>query len=125
MNVVLAGLGAVIGALLRYIITNYGKRHWKIIGKKFSNLPIPTLLINLTGSLILGAVFGIGSNIFIYSFLGTGVLGGYTTFSTLNTELIALFESKNYRGLLSYALCSYLGGICLIFVGYYLGQLFR
>lgn len=124
MNLLLAGIGASIGAMIRYAITNYGKRHWEWFGKKFSNLPIPTLIINLTGAFILGFVFGIKANVLVYAIVGTGVLGGYTTFSTMNTELVELYKSKNYRGLTFYALVSYLGGLMLVFTGYYLGTLF-
>lgn len=124
MNLLLAGIGASIGAMIRYAITNYGKKHWEWIGKKFSNLPIPTLFINLTGAFILGFVFGIKANVFVYAVVGTGVLGGYTTFSTMNTELVELYRSKNYRGLVFYALASYIGGVVLVFLGYYLGHIF-
>lgn len=124
MNLLLAGIGASIGAMIRYAITNYGKRHWEWFGKKFSNLPIPTLIINLTGAFILGFVFGIKANVLVYAIVGTGVLGGYTTFSTMDTELVELYKSKNYRGLTFYALASYLGGLILVFTGYYLGTLF-
>ena len=125
MNFLLAGIGASIGAMLRYAITNYGKKHWEWFGNKFSNLPTPTLLINLTGALILGLIFGIGANTFIYALLGTGVMGGYTTFSTMNTELVELYKSKNYRGLVFYAVSSYLGGLVLVYCGYYLGNLLK
>lgn len=124
MNFLLAGIGASIGAMLRYAITNYGKKYWEWIGNKFSNLPTPTLFINLTGAFILGFIFGIKTNVFIYAIVGTGVLGGYTTFSTMNTELVELYKSKNYRGFIFYALSSYLGGLILVFVGYYLAILF-
>ena len=96
MNIIIAGLGASLGAILRYFITNYGKKHWEELKKHYLNLPFPTLFINLTGTLILGFVFGIKVNPFFYALVGTGVMGGYTTFSTLNTELVALYHSKNY-----------------------------
>lgn len=123
MNLLLAGIGASIGAMLRYFLTNYGKKHWEKIGKKYSNLPFPTLFINLSGALILGFIFGIGSNPFFYALVGTGVLGGYTTFSTLNTELLGMFHDHNYRSLIWYAISSYLGGLILVYVGFYLGKL--
>lgn len=123
MNLLLAGIGASIGAMLRYFITNYGKKHWEKIRKKYSNLPFPTLFINLSGALTLGFIFGIGTNPFFYALVGTGVLGGYTTFSTLNTELIGMYHDKNYRGLIWYALSSYIGGLILVYVGFYLGKL--
>ena len=125
MNFLLAGIGASIGAMLRYAITNYGTKHWEWIGNKFSNLPTPTLLINLTGALILGLIFGIGANTFIYALLGTGVMGGYPTFSTMITDLVELYKSKNYRGLVFYAVSSYLGGLVLVYCGYYLGNLLK
>ena len=118
MEILLAGLGASIGAMIRYAITNYGKKHWEWIGKQFSNLPTPTLFINLTGALILGIIFGLGTNVFFYSLVGTGVLGGYTTFSTMNTELVELYKSRNYHGLILYAVTSYLGGVILVFIGF-------
>ena len=124
MNIIIAGLGASLGAILRYFITNYGKKHWEELKKHYLNLPFPTLFINLTGTLILGFVFGIKVNPFLYALVGTGVMGGYTTFSTLNTELVALYHSKNYSGLVLYALASYVGGLILVYVGYYLGRLF-
>ncbi|MCT7698448.1 MAG: CrcB family protein, partial [Lactobacillus crispatus] len=62
---------------------------------------------------------------FIYALLGTGVMGGYTTFSTMNTELVELYKSKNYRGLVFYAVSSYLGGLVLVYCGYYLGNLLK
>lgn len=124
MNIIIAGLGASLGAILRYFITNYGKKHWEELKKHYLNLPFPTLVINLTGTLILGFIFGMKVNSFFYALVGTGVMGGYTTFSTLNTELVALYHSKNYSGLVLYALASYVGGLILVYVGYDLGRLF-
>lgn len=124
MNIIIAGLGASLGAILRYFITNYGKKHWEELKKHYLNLPFPTLVINLTGTLILGFIFGMKVNPFFYALVGTGVMGGYTTFSTLNTELVALYHSKNYSGLVLYALASYVGGLILVYVGYDLGRLF-
>lgn len=124
MDLLLASIGASIGAMLRYAITNYGKRHWEWIGKIFLNLPIPTLFINLTGAFILGLIFAMKISVFWYALFGTGVLGGYTTFSTLNTELIGLYHSQNYRGFILYALASYIGGLLCVFLGYALGNLF-
>lgn len=123
MNLLLAGLGASFGAMLRYAVTNYGKKHWEWLGKIYLNLPIPTLLINLTGAFILGLLFAFQVSVFWYALIGTGVLGGYTTFSTLNTELVGLYDSHNYRGLFLYLATSYLGGLLCVFLGYGLGRL--
>lgn len=116
-SVTTAGLGAIIGAIGRYFITNYGKKHWGI------NFPYATLVINLTGAFLLGLVFALKLPTLIYTLLGTGVLGGYTTFSTLNVELLNLWHSGKFTKFCIYFVASYFGGLGLIFGGYFIGNL--
>lgn len=113
------GFGASLGAVARYALTSYGKKHW-MQGTAF---PWPTLLINLTGAFLLGLAFALQLPARVYAFLGTGVLGGYTTFSTLNTEMVSLAENGQKHVLKRYLLASYLGGAVLLTGGYYLGSL--
>lgn len=115
MTVMTAGFGAIWGAVLRYFITNYGKKNWT------QNFPYATLLINLTGALLLGLVFARKFSPFVYALVGTGVLGGYTTFSTLNVELLSHWQDHNYKVFWLYALLSYGGGLILVILGYKLG----
>lgn len=117
----IVGLGAALGAVARFALTNYGKKHWM----KQTDLPLPTLVINLTGSFLLGLLYALQVNPALYAFLGTGVLGGYTTFSTLNTELVTLASSKRKRTLKTYLLASYAGGMVLVTIGYFLGKLMQ
>lgn len=121
---ILAALGAGIGAVLRLAVTNYGKAHWERVAGQFLNFPLPTLFINLTGAFLLGIIYGLGLKTQTYSFLATGILGGYTTFSTLNTELLTLSDNKNWSGWLSYLILSYGLGLLLVYLGYLLGKLF-
>lgn len=111
----LAGLGAALGAVLRYEVTAVGKK----LGWEFWI----TALINLSGAFLLGLLFGLGSSKGIYAFIGTGILGGYTTFSTMNSELVSLLKGHDYRNLLYYLLVTYLGGLILVYGGWYLGRL--
>ena len=53
----------------------------------------------------------------------SGVLGGYTTFSTLNVELLSHWQDRNYGVFALYALLSYGGGLILVFLGYEIGNL--
>ncbi|CCI82715.1 fluoride efflux transporter CrcB [Lactobacillus hominis] len=110
------GLGASLGAISRYAITNFGKKHFSHV------FPFATLLINLSGAFILGFLFAKQVSPVIYAFLGTGILGGYTTFSTLNTELIGQLKDKKIRRFLLYLILSYAGGLILVFAGYFLGK---
>ena len=125
MLILYAGFGAALGAMLRVVITDFGKKHWAEFNRRHSGVPTQTIVINLTGTLFLGLLFGLKASPLIYDLLGTGMMGGYTTFSTLNVELATLFRNKQYLGFVKYALITYLGGIVLLFLGLYLGKLFN
>lgn len=60
-------------------------------------LPVGTILINITGSLLLGLLSGLVSDLHASSTLGivvgTGLLGGYTTFSTASVETVRLVQA--------------------------------
>ena len=80
--IILVGSGGAIGALLRYEISG--------ILPVWHDLPVGTLLVNFTGSLML-SVLTFGHNPIPY-FLDAGILGGYTTFSTFSYESFRLLE---------------------------------
>lgn len=87
----IAAMGA-IGACLRFYI---GQRiRWN--GSK--DFPLATLVINVTGSALLGMLWSwyelnaIGE--LLWQLLGTGLLGAYTTFSAFSYELFALLQKK-------------------------------
>lgn len=108
---ILVGLGASCGALFRYLFTYL----WKQLRIDW---PLATLLINLTGAFCLGfLIHQFPSGQFTILFWETGVLGGYTTFSTLNTELISMYNDRLWGNLMLYASLSYLGGLLLAWIG--------
>ncbi|OEH66310.1 CrcB family protein [Lactobacillus mulieris] len=109
---ILAGLGAALGATFRYFLT--------VTIKPNHLWPKTTFFINMTGAFCLGFLFALGVDKNVYTFLGIGILGGYTTFSTLNKELVTLRKTK--IGLL-YAVSSYLLGLLLVYIGFYLGKM--
>jgi fluoride exporter len=91
----IVGLGGAIGTILRYIIGGLDYR--------FSSgvFPVSTLVVNVTGSLIIGFLWGIvdrfeiSPNLRIFIFIG--ILGGYTTFSTFSIETFNLMRAGEYR----------------------------
>jgi fluoride exporter len=91
--VIAVAVGAAIGGVLRYVV---GQIFLQRFGPGF---PYGTLFINVTGSVLIGVVaqlaatraFGVTPLVRIL--LATGILGGYTTFSTFSLDALTLFES--------------------------------
>jgi fluoride exporter len=86
----LVGLGAAFGAVARYVLDQAVTR------RRGSTFPAGTWLINITGSFILGLLTGLaahhGLSDQVVTVIGTGVCGGYTTFSTFSYETVRLSE---------------------------------
>ncbi len=62
-----------------------------------TRLPWSTHLINITGSLLLGLIVGLGVGSDLHTIVGTGFLGGFTTFSTASVETAHLALDGRYR----------------------------
>ena len=92
----LVGLAAAFGALARYLLDQAVANKWE------PALPWGTWLINVSGSFVLGLLTGLalhhGLSAHVVSVLGTGVCGGYTTFSTFNVESVRLAEDGSLVG---------------------------
>ena len=83
-----------IGAALRLILDGL------IRDRVRSSYPVATTVINITGSLLLGLLTGLASHQLLphqwQLIAGTGLLGGYTTFSTASFETVRLIEDRRY-----------------------------
>jgi CrcB protein len=109
LAVIAAGGGS--GSVARYLLG----RLWPDAGHQ---LPWTTLTINLTGSLLLGMLVVAVTEVWrphrlVRPLLGTGVLGGYTTFSTFAVQARALPAPE----LLAYLALSVLGGVLAAALG--------
>lgn len=84
-------LGAAVGGGARYVLGGWIAERW---GASF---PWHTLAINLVGAFLLGMLMALSAERSLIApqlrlFIGVGILGGFTTFSTLSYESIALIE---------------------------------
>lgn len=116
MMIILVGVGASIGAMLRYGITNLSNQ---FLTNRF---PAGTLIINLVGSLVLGILTGLNLTSPMLVLLGTGTMGGFTTFSTYNFELIKLIKNQKISLFMIYLLASYLIGGLMALLGLVIGR---
>lgn len=113
MAYIVVGIGAAMGAVLRYGINRYFER-------RPHPFPKATLLINLSGALILGILAGLQIDQHLYLLFGTGIMGGYTTFSTMTIELFTLLKT-NRQYFYLYFFSTYIVGLTASFIGLMIG----
>jgi CrcB protein len=122
MGVFLAiAIGGAIGSLLRFYLS-------KFLQKKFGvEFPVGTLMVNLTGAFFIGLFFSylvekLDVSVELRAFLITGLLGGFTTFSTFSYESFNLIVNGEYLKFFAYFTGTNLVGLLLTFLGYNVGR---
>ncbi len=114
-------IGAGIGGGLRYVLGGWIAERW---GTSF---PWHTMVINVTGAFLLGILMALSVDRDLVSssmrlLLGVGVLGGFTTFSTLSYESMALLQ----QGLVAQGMMNMFGsallGLAAVVVGLLVGR---
>lgn len=110
------GIGGFVGANARYGLGRL------LLDRVASGFPVITLLVNITGSLLIGFLLTLLTERFVsdpaWRLLGVvGFLGGYTTFSTYAFEAVTLIERGQFGRALAYVLASNLLGILACAVG--------
>jgi CrcB protein len=116
IEVVLTLVGAGMGAVLRYVIGGWVS-HW--MGPAF---PWGTLVVNVLGCFGLGFLEGIAPQEKILLFVvGSGLLAGFTTFSTLMLETLNLAFAKEHDRAFFNILGSLALGLPALSVGLYIG----
>jgi CrcB protein len=104
-----------IGAGLRFLVDRLVMRR-----RHPDRFPLGILIVNVTGSFALGMLVGSGTAFMpgaLATIVGTGLLGGYTTFSTVSVETVLLAE----RGLRSRAAANVIGTVALAVLAASLG----
>jgi CrcB protein len=110
-------LGGAIGTGCRELLTLAWPAH--------DGLPFVTLTINVVGALLLGALLGTlghhgpdeGRRRIVRLLLGTGVMGGFTTYSALATDTVLLSTDGQVVAALLYALGTVLLGAAATWAG--------
>ena len=86
-----------------------------------SDFPLGTFVVNLTGGFLLGLLTGLSVTGDALLVLGTGLLGGYTTFSTWMVEAQRLGEDGEWTLVWAYLLGSMLAGLATTGLGWSIG----
>lgn len=119
LALIMAGGG--LGSALRYL---FGIVATRLLGSAF---PWGTLGVNVLGSLIMGIVAELLMRRFdgsetVRLFVATGILGGFTTFSTFSLDTAFLWERNSSAMAMTYVIVSVVGSVGALFVGLWLAR---
>lgn len=110
------GIAGMVGSLLRYM-TGLALPHGGA-----DAFPLNTLFVNLIGCFLLSWLtfhkFGIRVPDWLRTAVGTGLIGSFTTFSTLSLETAQFIQYHRWGYAIGYVLISLWGGILMAWLGY-------
>ena len=117
----LVAAGGALGASARHALSLLALR---VMGPGW---PHGTFAANLLGGLLMGLLVGwlalsADGGRDARLFLGTGILGGFTTFSAFALETALMIERKALGAAAAYTLLSVVGAVGALFAGLYLAR---
>jgi CrcB protein len=115
-------LGAALGANARYVIATWAVERWD------AAFPYGTMIINVAGSFLIGVVLALAAtrpwiDIVWQRLLVTGLLGGFTTFSTFSYETYDLLMRGNWLAAAANVIGSAVLGLVAVALGVWVGRL--
>jgi CrcB protein len=119
---VAVGVGALLGANLRFVVGNWAAERWGV------DFPYGTFIVNVSGAFAVGLILAfmgerLGLSPLWRLFFVTGFLGGYTTFSSYAWEALVLAEEGAWVRAGVYVVGSNLVGFAGVWLGATLARL--
>jgi fluoride exporter len=116
-TILLIGSGGFVGSVARYFVSRLN------LSTSFFSIPVGTLLVNISGSLVIGFLMGLAEKSTILTqearmFLMVGLCGGFTTFSSFTMENLSLLHNGQIFQILVYTSLSVLLGFFAVWIGY-------
>ncbi|MFW6436025.1 MAG: fluoride efflux transporter FluC [Halococcoides sp.] len=105
MNTILVGLGGVAGAIARHLVGDH------------LDDTRDTLVVNVLGSLVLGALVATDPSASTLALLGTGFCGAFTTFSSFAFEVVRIAQDGDPRRAAGLAVLHLGGALAAIAIG--------
>jgi CrcB protein len=117
---IVVGLGGFVGAVCRYAVSGWAQKLTN------SHFPFGTLVVNSIGSLVIGFMAGLFQHAVISPevrlFIGIGLLGAFTTFSTFSFETMMLLRSGSHLEAFLNIAAGLSLGLVLVYLGYVAGR---
>ena len=111
--------GGILGAEARY-----GLARW--VSHPAGTMPWSTVVINVLGSFLLGALMALidarGAHRLLRPFVGVGILGGFTTFSTFAVDVDVLLHAHRYGVAAGYLALTVVACLAAVTAAYRMGR---
>jgi len=120
-TLLLIGLGSALGGMLRHWMA--GVEEVGLLAAR--ELPWGTILVNLTGSFLIGYFIGLPPTLISDQarlFFIAGFCGGYTTFSSFSLQNIELLRDGEVLAAMWNILLSLIAGMVVAIIGYRIGS---
>ncbi len=116
-TLVLVGTGGALGALARFGLSAFVQR------RAGTDFPLGTLVVNVLGCLVLGALMTlvVEKELFdvrVRQFVGVGLLGSFTTFSTFGVETVELAREGQVGAAVGNVALNVLVGVGAVLLGH-------
>jgi len=112
-------IGAILGANARFLLGGW------VLDRMGAEFPYGTLLINVSGSFVIGLVYALiekhGAPDWVRPLVIVGFLGAYTTFSTFSLDTLAMAERGAWLAVGAYILASVTASLAAVWIGVTLG----
>ncbi|SDY37943.1 CrcB protein [Modestobacter sp. DSM 44400] len=110
-----AAVGGALGALARWAVG-------RALPHSPGAWPAATLVVNITGCLLIGVLLAVllarfPAHPWLRPFLATGLLGGWTTYSTFAVDVVQLAEAGAWGTAAGYVVASVIGGVVAVATG--------
>jgi CrcB protein len=119
ITLLLVSIAGGVGAVARFLVDR------AVTASATARYPRGTLVVNVTGSLLLGLVTGLALGQGLperwHLVLGSGFLGGYTTFSTASLEALRLVQERRWLAAATHAVGMLLLSVLVAAAGLWLG----